>query len=124
MRTAARWTLAAFLTLLALIAANAAFAQAVTRDCYTTACTIISDNISGTPASVPTLCRLYSSGAMLEERPVTAPYACSFTRTFAPGTHSLTARYANATQESADSNVIALTVPTPPLPAPANFRFP
>ena len=102
-----------------------AFAQGVTKDCVTTACTLVSDALSPVPAGPPTACRLYSGATLLAEAPVAAPYACSFSRTFAAGTYTVTARYVNVTGEGPNSNAVTFTsaAPIPLPPPPPNFRF-
>mgnify|MGYP000919503400 CR=1 FL=1 len=126
-RTVARWTLVAFMSTIVMIAASAALAQTGTvRDCIApNTCTVVSDDLPTLPpgSRIPTHCRLYDGTTMLAEQAVTAPYACSFTRSYPAGTYTLTARYRDATGEGDPSNTITL-VSAIPLPAPLNFRFP
>jgi len=112
--------------LAAILALCATSVQAQsTVNCVSASCTFVTDPIVGTPSGPPIGCRLYSGATMLAEAPVTAPYACTFTRNFAAGTYSLTARYFNAAGESANSNVLTFTsaLPVPVPPAPTNLRF-
>jgi len=108
--------------LVATLWAVSASAQSV-RDCVTTTCTVRVDDVAA-PAVVPTICRLYNSGAVLTEVPAVAPYACTITRNYAAGLYSLTMRYATATAEGPDSNVLAFeSRPPATLGTPTNFRF-
>lgn len=114
------------LLLLAVLMAVSSVASAqATRDCVTATCTLVTDALSPVPAGPPTQCRLYSGTTMLVEVPVAAPYACSFTRNFAAGPWTVTARYVNVTGEGPNSNAVTFTsaIPIPPPPAPTNLRF-
>jgi hypothetical protein len=99
------------------------FAQPV-RDCVTMTCTVRVDDLTGTPAVTPTLCRLYRDNTtLLNEVPAVPPFACIITRNYAPGTWSLTMRYATATLESPNSNVLLFQSMALILPTPTGFRF-
>ena len=109
--------------LVAALWAVSANAQPV-RDCVTVTCTVRVDDLTGSPAVVPTLCRLYRDNSVrLEEVAAVPPYACTMTRNYAPGTWSLTMRYATATLEGPNSNVLLFQSMALVLPTPTGFRF-
>lgn len=113
--------------LIAVLALLALPVQAqVTRNCVSQTCTIISDPFPST-AVQPTQCRLYSGATALQTSPVAGPAGavyCSFSRTFASGTYSLSATAIAADgSESVASNVITFTSSLGAPPAPLNLRF-
>lgn len=114
--------------LLALIAALPAAAQVVNRNCTTVACSFISDNFP-LAGDQPVTCTLYVGVAAITTEPVGVSGSFKFCqiapRTFAQGTHIITARATDAHGDlSEPSNTITLVTAAPVLPnAPVNLRI-